>query len=171
MSNKLFIVCPFSCMEPLLQQKYGSDITFLTCSGAVIPQQEVEYLSEVKRFIIRENINQIYIVNDISCRFLNGVISRKKMFGLNAEKAFEELYVDYYFTDFKDQKLLEQQYNLALRNISKQAKSIVQSPILGDILKEFDVQIKGVVTVKDQRIFREIEIPEIREISYNSYEL
>lgn len=168
MSNKLFIVCPFSCLEPLLQHKYGNDITFLTCSGAVLPHQEIEYLSEVKRFILRENINRFYIVNDISCRFINGVISRSKMFGLNAEKAFEELYVDYYFTDFKDQNPLEQQYNLALRNISKQANNIVQSPILGDIITEFDVQIKGVITAKDQRLFREVEIP---EISYKSYGL
>lgn len=168
MSNKLFIVCPFSCLEPLLQYKYGNDITFLTCSGAVLPQHEIEYLSEVKQFIIRENINHIYIVNDVSCRFINGVISRNKMYGLNAEKAFEELYVDHYFTDFKDQNPLNQKYNLALRNISKQAKCLVESPILGDILAEYDVHIKGVVTLKDQRIFREIEVP---EISYKSYEL
>jgi hypothetical protein len=44
MANKLFLICPFSNMEPVLQYIYGNEIFFLTYSGAVFQQQEFEYI-------------------------------------------------------------------------------------------------------------------------------
>ena len=99
MRNKLFLICPFSCLENILQAKYGNDIYFLTSLGAIFQFDEIEYVSELKSFIIREQIKEIYIVNETSCKFINGVINKNKQYGLKSEKLIEKLYLENYFLD------------------------------------------------------------------------
>lgn len=158
MSNQLFIVCPFSCMEIFLRNKYGNDILFLTFSGAVFPHHDAEYLSAVKHFIVQEEIKTIYIVNDISCRFINGIINKHTLFGLRAEKVMEALYIENYLTEFQDQSLFNQQNKLAELNILKQANEIMAPAILGNFIAEFSVEIKCLVTSKARHSFKEIQI-------------
>lgn len=158
MSNKLFIICPFSCMESFLQKKYGNDIFFLTFSGAVFQYQELEYLSALKQFIIQEDIKTIYIVNDTSCRLINGIINKNKLFGLKSEKVIEDLYIEHYFSDFKDQTLMKQQSKLAELNIKKQANEMINSMIIGNCISKFDIEINGLITSKDKKIFKKIRI-------------
>lgn len=168
MNNKLFLICPFSCMEKLLQSKYGNDIYFLTCSGAVLQYEELEYISEVKRFILREQIKTIYIVNDTSCRFINGIIKKNKLYGLKSEKIIEELYVEHYLSDFKNQSLLVQQNKLAELNIKNQANELMNSTLLGSTIFAFDIDIKGLITTKEKELFKEVQI---KNNSYKIYEL
>jgi len=145
-------------MEPFLQEKYGRDIFFLTYSGAVFQDQEFEYLSAVKQLLFKESIRTIYVVNDTSCRFINSIIAKKKLFGMPSEKALEALYVEYYFAHFKNQPLFHQQYKLAELNIKKQVDEIVSSSLLGDFISEFEIEVKGLITSKAKNTFKEIRI-------------
>lgn len=167
MSNKLFIICPFSQMEFFLQKKYGNDIYFLTCSGAVLQYEEYEYISEVKQFILREQIKTIYIANDTSCSFINGIIKKNKLHGLKSEKIIEELYIEYYLSDFKNQSLLVQQNKLAELNIKNQANELMNSTLLGSFIFEFDIEIKGLITTKEKELFKEVQI---KNNNYKIYE-
>jgi len=166
MSNKLFIICPFSYMESCLKNKYGKDIFFLTSSGAVFQNKEFEYLAALRDFIIQEEIKTVYVVNDTSCRFINGIINKKRSVGLSSEKVIEALYIEHYFSDFKDQTLLHQQKKLAELNIKKQANEILNSSIIGNYLTESEVQIKGLITSKDNMIFNEIKLENISDKIY-----
>lgn len=167
MINKLFIVCPFSCMETFLQNKFGNDIFFLTSTAAVLPCKDVEYISEIKLFIIREKIKQIYIVNDTACRFINGIIKKNKIAGLPAEKVIEELYIEHYFSDFKYQSLLHQQNKLAELNIKNQATELINSILLGECISQFDLEIKGLITTKEKELLEEVQI---KNQNYTIYE-
>jgi len=120
MANQLFIVCTFSFLEAFLQNIYGNDISFLTFSGAVFQFNEIEYSLEVRDFIVREKIKDIYIVNDTSCRFINGIIMRSKVSGFPSENVIEELYIDSYLKYFKDQPLFKHKYILAELNVKNQ---------------------------------------------------
>ena len=158
MRNKLFLICPFSCLENILQAKYGNDIYFLTSLGAIFQFDEIEYVSELKSFIIREQIKEIYIVNETSCKFINGVINKNKQYGLKSEKLIEKLYLENYFLDFKNQPKLVQQNKLAELNILNQANSLMNSSLLKSFLVEFDIVINGLITNKEIELFQEIKI-------------
>lgn len=156
MANQLFVICPFSGMESFLQDKFGNDIYFLTYSAAVLQYQEFEYISEVKQFLYRERIKTIYIVNDTSCRFINEIIRRNKIPGLPIKKAIEELYVEHFFSEFKDQPLCHQTYKLAELNIKNQIHTIMNSFLLGSHIAEFDIEIRGIITSKENKLYKEI---------------
>ena len=158
MANQLFIVCPFSSMETFLQNKYGNDIFFLTCSGAVLQFQDFDFILEVIDFIVREKIQTIYIANDTSCRFMKGIIMKKKLYGLTSENVMEELYIDSYFSDFKDQPIFKQKYKLAELNIKNQINEILDSSLLGSYISEYDIEIKGLITSKENKLYKEILI-------------
>ncbi len=158
MTNKLFIVCPFSHMETFIRNKFGNDIFFLTFSGAVFQHREFEYLSAVKHFIAQEKIKTIYIVNDTSCRFINGIIHEDPLFGLRSEKVIVDLYIEHYFSEFKDQSIANQQKRLAELNVLKQANEIKTSDILGAHISEFDLEIKCLVTSRDENKFTVLQM-------------
>lgn len=68
------------------------------------------------------------------------------------------MYIVYYFSDFKDQTLLNQQNKLAELNIKKQANELMKSMIIGSFITEFAIEIKGLITSKDNNIYKEIPI-------------
>lgn len=156
MDNQLFVVCPFSCMEPFLQKKYGTNSFFMTYSGAVLQYHDLDYLLEVKDFIFREKIKTIFIVNDTSCRFINGIIKQKKKLGFESEKTFEELYIDNYFSDFKEQTIDHQLFKLSELNIRNQINGLVNSTLLGSPISELDIKVKGLITSKENNFYKEI---------------
>lgn len=165
MEKKLFIVCPFSCIETFLKSRFGDDTYFITSPGAALPYNEFEYMSEIKEFVIRERIQTIYIVNDTSCRFINAIITRNKLFGLPSEKVMEELYIEHFFNEFKDQPVRHQKHKLAEINIRRQLKEITNSFISDIYPYESQLTIKGLLTSKQNKSLQEIRI-ENNKISY-----
>lgn len=157
MENQLFIVCPFSCMEAYLQKRYGKDIFFLTYSAGVIQLNDHEYLEVIEQFILREGIKKIYLVNDTSCRFLNSIIEQNKMTGLASEKELENLYIEHYFSLFKDKSIVYQQNKLAELNIKNQAMEMFKSS-LGNCILESGIEIKGLITTKQKDLIKELQI-------------
>ncbi len=156
MDNQLFVVCPFSCMEPFLQKKYGKNSFFLTYSGAVLQYHDLDYLLEVKDFIFREKIKTIFIVNDTSCRFINGIIKQKKKLGFESEKIIEEVYIDNYFSDFKEQTIDHQLLKLSELNIRNQINGLLNSTLLGRHISDLDIKVKGLITSKENNFYKEI---------------
>lgn len=160
MGNKLFIICPFSGLEHFLRTKYGEEVFFLTYSASVLQHHDYEYLSELKQFIVRENIHTITFVNDISCRFISQVIHQQEKFGLASESSLEELYIEHYFSEFKDQPMLDQKYNLAKLNVMKQVQECLQSSILGKTIEENAIKVNGLVCSKKTRSISHINLTE-----------
>jgi len=156
MANKLFIVCPFSCLENFLKQRYGKDIFFLTYSAAVIQYRDFDYLYKVKEFAIREEINTIYLVNDTSCRFINGIINQGGLSGLASENAIVDLYLEHYFSAFKGRPLYQQQLKMAELNIQSQISEMINSSMLGTYITVNGIELKGLVTSKEKKACREI---------------
>lgn len=156
--NQLFIVCPFSCLESRLTHQYGLDKYFLTYSGAIVQYHDYHYISEVREFITREGIRSITVVNDTSCRFINNIIKRAQCEGFPAEKHLEELYVENYIADFKGRNLEQQQLKLAELNVIKQIENLADSTILGSYIAENGIIIKGLVTSKNNNLFKQIHL-------------
>jgi len=95
-------------------------------------------------------------------------INKKKSYRLTSEKAIEELYIEYYFSDFEGKNVFNQQTTFAELNIKKQANEIMNSINIESSISKNSIKIKGLITLKHKNIFEEIEI----ENTYNKiYEL
>ena len=120
MSNTLFIVCPFSFMENTLKRKFGSNIYFVSCPGAIIPYKDDSFVELLKEAIIINRIKRVYFVNDTACTILNSVLSNKTLFGLNAEFLIQSLCNAVYDKSLKGRTLQYQQFRLAEINLQYQ---------------------------------------------------
>jgi carbonic anhydrase len=158
MNNTLFIVCPFSTMEPFLRTKFGDDAFFLTAAGAVLPQRPWDFTEAVADFLTRQRIDTICIVNDMSCRFVDAIVRRKTLHGLPVETVLEDLYVEYYNTVFRDRPLFKQQYKLAELNVLRQARELLESSLIGRLIADNGITVKGLVTSRERDLVREVPV-------------
>jgi hypothetical protein len=146
MGNKLFIICPFSGLEHFLRTKYGEDVFFLTYSASILQHNDYEYITELRQ-----------------CRFIKQVIQQKQKFGLASESTLEELYIEHYFSEFKDKSMLDQTYNLAKLNVMKQVHECLQSSIIGKTIEENAIKVKGLICSKITRSIADINITDKKQ--------
>lgn len=155
MSNKLFLVCPFSGMEGFIRHKYGNDVFFVTAMAGAFNFQNDEYKSIIQEFIERESINEIIIANDACCRFINNVLNNKKEVKSYAEDVLKKLFSDNYFYNLQDKSLAEQAEALATLNVKHQVHELKNSGLIKSSSFQ-EVKIKGLVTNKANNLIKEI---------------
>ena len=148
MNNKLFFICPFSQLEHFIREKYGDDVFFITALGAVFQFEDANYVEVIRDFINRENITDIFIVNDTSCRFIKSVIEKEKGFGTFSEEVMLNLLIDNYSVVMYNKSLIEQQKSLAELNVKQQAKEIMKSELFQQPIIQNMISIKGLITTK-----------------------
>lgn len=152
----LFVVCPFSSLEFFIRSKYNNDALFLTFAGAVLQATDIAYWDYVKKVIEKENISTICLVNDTSCRFINGVIRDEQPFGLPSENAFRMLYKEHYEALFQGRTLFQQQVKLAELNIKNQMSGIFSIPVIGDMVADARIAVKGMIVSKERDMLVEV---------------
>ena len=148
MNNKLFLICPDCHLEYFIREKYGDDVFFITALGAVFQFEDVNYTEVIRDFINRENITDIFIVNDTTCRFIKSVLERKKGFGTLSEEVMINLLIDNYSVIMHNKSLIEQQKSLAELNIRQQAKEIMKPEMFQQQIIQNKISIKGLITTK-----------------------
>lgn len=157
MSNKLFIVCPFSCMENFIRQKYGDDVLFITAKAAVLQSEKQEFPEEVKLLIERESITQIFIVNDTSCRFINSVLKKENELDAPVEKTLRKIFTNNYPAIIQKPSLSEQQEMLAVFNVKHQANEMLKSMLFQQNHSK-KIKLIGLVSIKASNRIREISM-------------
>ncbi len=160
MRPKLFLVCPFSGIENFIRNRYGEDVFFLTSMGAVFQFQEKEYLQIVKEFIDRENIAEIFIVSDTSCRFINNALKHRLGYDSYSETVIQTLLKRNYTDVMKKESMAEQQIKLARLIINHQANEIMKHNLFEHQIIENKILIKGLITIK--------EINHVVELTFNT---
>lgn len=166
MSNTLFIICPFSCVENMLLRKYGLKAIFITCPGAIIPYNDASFINLLKEAIVNNNITRIYFVNDTSCRILNNVILNTSLHGLEAEYLVKSIYNQVFSMSNKRSSLLYQQFRLAELNLQFQKEEFLTNGVFTDLIIDGEIKIKTLVTDKNLRIFKESKIKSGVKTSY-----
>ena len=164
MNNKLFIICPFSQMELYLQKKFGNEIYFITAPASIIQWNQKEYINAIGDFIKRENIREIYLVNDTDCRFISNIINKKKLYGLYSEKIVETIYIEHLFSCFKNMSLSENKFKLAELNINCQIEELMKPGVLGVQILNNHIELKGIITTKNENSYKEINIQQLKNI-------
>ena len=158
MPNQLFIICPFSCIEPVLQKEFGESIFFLTSPMASIETSDVKFLNALKCIMETENITEIKIVNSTSCRFINSVVNNNPKADFRGVEILESLYHTNYDSDFAGLAIQEQTYKLAELNISYHTLEILQSNILGSYILKKDIEIEGLIISENNTLFNHLQL-------------
>ncbi|HSW55077.1 MAG TPA: carbonic anhydrase [Ignavibacteriaceae bacterium] len=148
MKNKLFLLCPFSCMENFIRNKYGDDVFFITAIGTIFQFQETEYLESIKDFINRENITEIFVVSDTSCRFINNALTNENNTGGYSETVIKNLLKDNYAFVMKEKTVEQQQIKLAELIVNYQAAELKKPNCLQQQIIQNKILIRELVTSK-----------------------
>jgi carbonic anhydrase len=123
-----------------------------------------EDMDAIRDFIIRESVQEIYLVHDTGCRFINNIITKHKLYGLPSEEIIQNIYVEHYLSDFENKELSVQQFKLAELSIKYQAEEITKSDVLGIQIIEDAILLKGLITSKKKNLFKEINIKQLKNI-------
>jgi hypothetical protein len=158
MPNQLYIICPFSCIEPVLQKEFGESILFLTSPIASIETSDTSSLNALKCILETEKITEIKIVNSTTCRFINAVIKGTQKADFQALKILEELYHKNSNADFVGLSQEEQAYKLAEQNISFHTLEILQSNILGSYILKKDIEMEGLIISDNNTLFNHLQL-------------
>lgn len=158
MPNQLFIICPFSCLEPVLKKKFGKSIYFLTSPLASVETADIQFLNALKCIIETEKITEIIIVNSTTCRFINGVISNSKQGHFQCVEVLQELFHKNFKTVFDGLTLNEQAYKLAELSISYYTLEILQSNILGSHILTSNIEIGGLIISENKTVFNHLKL-------------
>lgn len=156
--NKLFLTCPVSHMEPFIKERYGWDGYFLNAPGAVFSFQEISYSEALRDFLEIRAIREIFIVNDTSCPFINGILEGGNCYETKAEQVMQNLFIDNYFAIMDKTTLADRKVELATLNLERQALDIVSNDLLQPVLKRLQIKILGVLTTKEKGLLREVTI-------------
>jgi carbonic anhydrase len=135
--EKLFVICPFSQLEQRLKVKYGDNPYFITVPGGYI----LNNLESIQVAIVQNKINELILVTDLNCSFVESIICRKKLHGLSYEKHLENIYIENFYNYFINNKIENQKYNLLKLNLIFQLSEIEKN----DFFIENKIKIKGLI--------------------------
>jgi carbonic anhydrase len=147
MKKKLFLLCPASHVEHFLIRKY-KDAYFLTALAAVFRLKEYDGMEKLLAFIQKEGVQEVIVVNDISCLFIKSVISRHKGFGTHAEQVLVDLLIDNYHSVMRSASEEEQCYRLAELNVQRQIEELLEIDCFLQQVVLQKIKVKGLVTSK-----------------------
>jgi carbonic anhydrase len=142
----LFLVCPFSCLEPFINRHFGKSGYFLTGMGANFQQQDERYWQEVRQAIRQQNINTVYLVCDTDCRFLQQAMTTAEGESVQAVDIMRQLREQHAMSFHQDMTDLQQRHYLAELYLRQQI-ALMTTP---DALGGCPVKIKGLITTKSR---------------------
>ncbi|RDV11932.1 hypothetical protein DXT99_23195 [Pontibacter diazotrophicus] len=158
MNNKLFLVCPDSLVEPFIREQYGQNVLFLTALGAVFNFNEIHYVEAVDDLLQEEAVEEIFIVNDLCCRFMTSILEREKGFGTRAEQEMVDLFIENYSNIMAGLTLNDRKQKFAKLNIHRQAFELISNERLLSRISQAKISLKGLITSKTQGQLKEMNI-------------
>ncbi len=163
MGNKLFLICPFSCIENFIQEeKYGENVFFLTSTAAIFNFNEPAYVESVKEFIESNNIEEVVIVNDLSCRFLQKTLQNTGEQPRNAaERTLSHLFTDNHSSLTQQPSFKEQLIQLATLNIQEQIHKMTELDVFGVLFMLNGIKLTGLISDKLDQKVHEFKMPKV----------
>ena len=132
--NQLFLVCPFCQMERFISRHFG-DVLFLTAPASVFYFDDANFLKAVKKTIQREKITDIYLVGELSCRFIQYTMQNGSPTGLRCESEIQELF-----------SKTDTAFSLTEKLLKKQLYEMSCQSIFGKEIEEGQVRIHALLT-------------------------
>jgi carbonic anhydrase len=117
---------------------------------------ERDDIRKIADFLDRRMITNIYIVNDTSCRFINGVIEQKMSSGSDAEKNLEVLLMENQKIIMKKSTTFDKVKTLTELNIIEQILNLREHDLIMSVVEKNKISIKGLITTKLSNTYVEV---------------
>lgn len=154
--NRLFLVCPFCQMERFIT-KYFGDVLFLTAPASVFFFDDDPFLKAVKKTIQREKITDIYLVGDVSCRFIQYALQNEKTTGLRCESEIQELL-----------STTDTAFSLTEKLLKKQLYEMTCQSIFGKEIEEGQLRLHALLTCRHEDFITPINCEFLRRIQLSA---
>ncbi|HEY8400071.1 MAG TPA: carbonic anhydrase [Cytophagaceae bacterium] len=154
----LFLICPDCCIENPIQQHFKGESYFLTALGSVFNLSDENYLETITEFIKLHNIEEIIIVNDCSCRFIQSVICNEKGFQTKAEEILKIIHLSGVLEITSESHAYKKAYKLAELNIQHQAHAIKEIDALNNKIQKNEIRLKGLIYERASDSFFEVAV-------------
>jgi carbonic anhydrase len=157
MPAKVLVVCPFSSIELFLRQHYGDDLFFVSATAGMLQYEEVDYLKDVIWILESQSVNELVVVNDVSCPFINRVLQHPNNISHAVEKVLQKLYADHKALINHQPSLREKQEMLAMLNVTQQINQFI-APVLIPGLTRQNIKLNALVTDKNNFNIKTIQL-------------
>jgi len=148
-NGSLFIICPFCQLESFLKKKFGEDIFFMTVPAGVLNFCSRQ-VSATRRFIKREQIKNIYLVNDVGCNFIEEAIKNEKEFGLTAEEQLRKLLQNIHLKTDGTLSMQEKKRMVAENNVQQQVAYLASEKILKHEISTLKINVRTLIVNKHE---------------------
>jgi hypothetical protein len=151
MNKKLFFICPIAQLENKIRDKYGDEVYFMTALGSVFQTHNIDFTEEVCDFIRREAIEEIYIVNDTNCPFIQNVLFENRSFQSTAEEALIKLLIENYSLINAKTEIIDKVKCLMELNIQRQIDHFTSNTLLNNLIQSNGIEIYGLIHSKTEQ--------------------
>ena len=149
--NNLFIICPECHLELEIQKSFSGEKYYISALGGLLEFSEFKFTEELNQFIISNEIEQVNVISKCSCTFNKNVIEGKIRDNLEIEHYINELANEYIAAASKEKPLTLTEELLGELIVNEGMKSWLNSPFIGNKIKDGQIVLKGFVLKKNNR--------------------
>ena len=166
MNNRLFIVCPFSNIEYMLKKQFGHDSLFLSLPAGLVSAADDHFLDDLKRIIIRNNVGEIYIANEVSNSFILSVLNETYNRDIAFLNPIADLKEEFWLEKFAGLTLKQQALKMTELVVEQSVESL-QSFLLSIQLEYAQFKsVRGIVLSKEAGFIKELKKMNRYKIAY-----
>ena len=166
MNNRLFIVCPFSNIEYMLKKQFGHDSLFLSLPAGLVSAADDHFLDDLKRIIIRNNVGEIYIANEVSNSFILSVLNETYNRDIAFLNPIADLQEEFWLEKFAGLTLKQQALKMTELVVEQSVESL-QSFLLSIQLEYAQFKsVRGIVLSKEAGFIKELKKMNRYKIAY-----
>jgi hypothetical protein len=147
MQQKLFVTCPFSHLEPFIAAHFSGNHFFGTAMALGINKFEDESLEALAQTIQQHRIQELYLAQDLDCRFLKNTIDPTLKIGTPraAEMEHCKKILSIECTSAKEI------HQVALVHLQNQINFLNTYPIFQTLVGSQNLKINGIITSKKEK--------------------
>lgn len=147
-TKRLFVVCPFSQIEGFLRYKYGQESMFATAMAGNPQVEDALWLNSLVDTIRREGVTELFLVQDLQCRFLQVVMSGDAGFGTLCEVQLHQIVENNREKISAESSWANQLFAFASLKIVNQTNQIASLPLMVQLIQETGLSVQGIVSDK-----------------------
>lgn len=136
--NKFFFICPFCQIEHFIRKHFGN-VYFITAPASIFSFDDEEFALEIRDFIARRNIDEIYFVCDLDCNFVGDALSGGSTHGLSCERVIQNL-----------MSSSDTSFTISQKIILNQINAIKNTKGISDLIIDRKVKLQGIITSKKE---------------------
>ena len=145
-------------MEPFLINHYGKEIYFATAMGSLFQFNDNCYLDFFKDFMERNDITEIFITIETSCRFLNNILNQQININYWTEKTMRAVLLNNSDEVHGQATLFGKQQCFAKQLIKHQVMELEKISLFSSLRQQSLLTFSGLIVSRPDRYINEIKI-------------